>query len=173
VVAVDPSGCSGDQDTRSDEIGITVCALGTDGHGYLLEDLSGHYGPADWGRIATDAYNRHSADRIVGERNFGGAMVEAVIRAANPDVPYRDVTASRGKVVRAEPVAALYEQGKVHHIGYFPELEDQLCGMTTSGYGGLKSPDRADSLVWGFTELFPMMTRKVEEPIKLKFARLG
>lgn len=173
VVAVDPSGCSGEQDTRSDEIGIVVCALGADSHGYLLEDLSGHYGPLEWGRIATDAFNRHSADRVVAERNYGGAMVEAVIRAANPDVPYREVTASRGKVVRAEPVASLYEQGKIHHIGYFPEIEDQLCGMTTSGYGGLKSPDRADALVWGFTELFPMLTRKAEEPVKLKFRRLG
>jgi hypothetical protein len=173
VVAVDPSGCAGEQDTRSDEIGITVCALGTDGHGYLLEDLSGHYGPNEWGRIVADAYVRHSADRVVAERNYGGAMVEAVVRAANPAVPYREVTATRGKVVRAEPIASLYEQGKIHHIGYFPEIEDQLCGMTTAGYAGLKSPDRADSLVWGFTELFPMLTRKVEEPVRLKFKRLG
>lgn len=173
VVAVDPSGCSGEQDTRSDEIGITVCALGTDGHGYLLEDLSGHYGPHEWGKIVADAYIRHSADRVVAERNYGGAMVEAVVRAANPAVPYREVTATRGKVIRAEPISSLYEQGKIHHIGYFPEIEDQLCGMTTAGYAGLKSPDRADSLVWGFTELFPMLTRKAEESVRLKFKRLG
>jgi phage terminase large subunit-like protein len=146
-----------------------VCALGQDGHGYLLEDLSGRYGPAEWGKIACDAYDRHAADRVVAEKNFGGAMVEAVIRAASPDVPYREVTASRGKAVRAEPIASLYEQNKMHHIGYFPELEEQLCGMTTDGYSGLKSPDRADAMVWGFTELFPALTRKVKERRELKY----
>lgn len=160
VVAVDPSGCRGEEDTRSDEIGIVVCALGTDGHGYLLEDLSGRYKPEVWGRVAADAYDRYEADRIVGESNYGGAMVEAVIRAANPNAAFTEVKASRGKVVRAEPVAALYQQGKIHHIGYFPEIEDQLMAMTTSGYQGLRSPDRADALVWGFTELFPKMTKR-------------
>ena len=160
VVAVDPSGCKGDEDTRSDEIGITVVALGTDGHGYVLEDLSGRYKPEEWGRIACDAYDRHNADRIVGEDNYGGDMVRATIQAVNPDVPYASVTATRGKIVRAEPIAALYETGKVHHVGYFPEIEDQMCAMTVSGYQGLKSPDRADSVIWGLTELFPKMTKK-------------
>ena len=162
VVAVDPSGCEGPEDTRSDEIGITVVALGTDGHGYLLEDLSGRYSPEEWAKVAESAYNRHSADRIVGEKNYGGDMVRAVIHACNSDLPYSHVTATRGKVVRAEPISSLYEQNKVHHIGYFPELEDQMCYMTMSGYQGLKSPDRADALVWGFTELFPGITKKVE-----------
>ena len=168
VVAVDPSGCSGSEDTRSDEIGITVTALGTDGHGYLIEDLSGRYGPSEWGKIATDAYHRHSADRIVAEKNYGGAMVEAVIRASDQKAPYREVTATRGKVVRAEPIAALYEQGKIHHIGYFPELEDQLCGMSVSGYTGLRSPDRADAMIWGFTELFPSLTKEPRKKRKLQ-----
>ena len=161
VVAVDPSGCSGPEDTRSDEIGIVVVALGTDNHGYLLEDLSGQYRPEEWGQIVVEAYNRHRADRVVAEKNFGGDMVRAIIHAVEPDVPYKEVTATRGKVVRAEPISALYEQKKIHHIGYFSEIEDQLCAMTMSGYVGLKSPDRADAVVWGFTELFPQMTAKV------------
>lgn len=164
VVAVDPSGCSGDEDTRSDEVGIVVAALGTDGKGYLLEDLSGHYGPEKWGKIAVDAYKRHEADRIVAETNYGGAMVQAVVRAQDSSVPFKQLTASRGKVVRAEPIAALYELGKVHHIGYFPEIEEQQMAFNVSGYHGLKSPDRADALVWAFTELFPSITRKEKKP---------
>lgn len=158
VVAVDPSGCSGEEDYRSDEVGIVVCGLGIDGQGYLLEDLSGRYAPADWGRIATDAFKRHQADRVVGEGNYGGAMVEHVIRSADPDVTYASVTATRGKVVRAEPIAALYEQGRVWHVGQYEELEDQLCAMTVAGYAGLRSPDRADAAIWGFSELFPALT---------------
>jgi len=169
VVAIDPSGCAGPEDLRSDEIGIVVTALGTDGHGYLLEDLSGRYAPNEWGKVATDAYVRHSADRIVAEKNYGGAMVESVVRASNPAVSYVDVTASRGKVVRAEPISALYELGKIHHIGYFPDIEDQLCGMSVSGYTGLRSPDRADALIWGFTDLFPQITRKAHSGQKIKF----
>lgn len=168
IVAVDPSGCSGEEDTRSDEIGIVVAALGTDNHGYLLEDLSGRYKPEVWGDIAASAYHRHKADKIVAERNFGGAMVEAVIRAADPNVPYGELVASRGKAVRAEPISSLYEQGKIHHIGYFPELEDQMCAMSVSGYQGLKSPDRADALVWAFSELFPAIIRKPRDRKKLK-----
>jgi len=160
VIAVDPSGCSGPEDTRSDEIGISVCALGTDGHGYLLEDLSGRYSPEDWAIIVSEAYERHNADRIVGEKNYGGDMVRAVIQAKNPDLPYNEVNATRGKVIRAEPIAALYEQNKIHHVGYFPELEDQLCYFTMAGYQGLTSPDRADSTIWGFTELFPGIAKK-------------
>lgn len=173
VVAIDPSGCSGEEDTRSDEIGIAVCALGTDGHGYLLEDLSGRYGPNGWGKIATDAYHRHKADRVVGESNFGGAMVEAVVRAADPNVAYSEVHASRGKVVRAEPIAALYEQNKIHHIGYFPEIEEQLCAMTTAGYQGLRSPDRADAAIWAFTELFPGLTKKQNKREPLKYPKVN
>ncbi len=160
IVAVDPSGCSGPEDTRSDEVGIVVVGLGTNGHGYLVEDLSGRYGPGQWARIVIDAYQRHKADRIVGEGNYGGSMVENTIRTVpgGETVPYQDARATRGKVVRAEPISALYEQGKFHHVGYFPELEDQLCAMTMAGYTGLRSPDRADALVWAASVLFPALT---------------
>jgi hypothetical protein len=163
VIAVDPSGCSGPEDTRSDEIGIAVCALGTNGHGYLVEDLSGRYGPAEWGKVVVEAYRRHRADRVIGESNYGGAMVEHVIQSVDGDIPYQDAQATRGKVRRAEPIAALYEQGKIHHLGFFPELEEQLCGFTPAGYTGLRSPDRADAAIWGFSVLFPGMTVRQEE----------
>lgn len=160
VVAVDPSGCRGEEDLRSDEVGIVVVGLGTDSHAYVLEDLSGRYGPEGWGSLANEAFKRHMADCVVGESNFGGDMVRAVIQAENSELPYKEVHASRGKVVRAEPASHLYHQGKVHHVGHFPEIEDQLCSFTVSGYSGLRSPDRADALIWALTELFPSMTRK-------------
>ena len=112
--------------------------------------------------IANDAYHRHSADIVVGEKNFGGDMVRAVLQSNNPDLPYKHVNASRGKVVRAEPVSILYEKQRVMHVGYFTELEDQLCGFSVSGFNGMKSPDRADALVWGITELFPRITESQE-----------
>jgi phage terminase large subunit-like protein len=164
VVAIDPSGTSGAEDERSDHVGIVVAGVGTDGKGYVLEDLTIKAAPHVWGRIAVQAYERHDADAVVGETNYGGAMVKHVIRtaaaAAQLDVPYIEVTASRGKVVRAEPVAALYEQNKISHLGTFAELEDQMCAMTTAGYMGDRSPDRADALVWALTELFPGIVRK-------------
>ncbi len=154
VVAVDPSG-SGDTDNlQNDAIGITVCGLGVDGIGYLLEDVTVKAGPATWGNVATTAYDRWNADLIVGEKNFGGAMVEHVIQTARRNTPYKSVTASRGKVVRAEPVSALAEKGKIRHAGNFPDLEDELISFTTAGYIGADSPNRADAYVWGFTELF-------------------
>lgn len=159
VVAVDPSGCaSDDSDSRSDEIGIVVVGLGTDGFGYLLEDISGHYGPAQWGKIVGEAFRRHGADCIVGESNFGGAMVKYTIEAANEggeNLPVKLVNATRGKVVRAEPIATLYERGKVKHVGYFPEIEEQGCSFYPDGYKGMKSPDRKDAVIWALTELFP------------------
>jgi phage terminase large subunit-like protein len=167
VIAVDPSGSSGDEDERSDEVGIVVCALGTNGLGYLIEDLSGKYKPEVWGNIVGQAFDRHKADCVVAEKNFGGDMVRAVIQAARPNTPYKAVNASRGKAVRAEPISYLYPS-KIKHVGYFPEIEDQLTEFTTSGYVGDRSPDRADALVWGMTELFPQLTRK---PAKKKPAR--
>lgn len=164
VIAVDPSGASGEENERSDEIGIVVVGLGSDGRGYLLEDLSGHFGPAEWGKIVVTAFERYDADVVVAETNFGGAMVGEIIRAArhkdSRSIPFREVKASRGKVVRAEPIATLYEQNKVSHVGYFERLEEQLCSMTTSGYGGDKSPDRADALVWALHEIFPAVVRR-------------
>ena len=163
VVAVDPSGCSGPEDYRSDEIGIVVCGLGTDGKGYVLEDLSGRYRPEEWGAIAANAFLRHSADSVVGEKNYGGDMVRAVIQAQNENIPYKEVTATRGKVVRAMPISSLYDQKKIHHVGVFKELEDQMYGTLASGYIGEKSPDRMDTLVWGMTELFPGITAPEEQ----------
>jgi predicted phage terminase large subunit-like protein len=164
VVAVDPSG-SGDEDNAdNDAIGIVVAGLGTDGIAYLLEDLTVKAGPATWGRIATNAYDRHKADLIVAEINYGGAMVKQVIKAARPNTPYREVTASRGKVVRAEPVAALCETGKIRLAGRFPDLEDELSGFTTGGYVGANSPNRADALVWAMSELFPGMVKQETKP---------
>jgi len=164
IIAVDPSGCSGDEDTRSDEIGIVVCGLGVDGKGYILEDLSGRYGPSKWGAIVGAAFDRHEADRVVAETNYGGAMVGEIVRAARPGTPFTEVHASRGKVVRAEPVASLFDQGKIVLAGYFPEIEDQLLAMTTAGYMGARSPDRADAMVWGINSLFPALTKREREP---------
>ena len=166
IVAIDPSGTSGEEDTRSDHVGIVVTGLGVDGEAYIIEDLTIKAAPEVWGKIAVTAYDRHNADVIVGERNFGGAMVAAVVRSAAAreriSVNYREVTASRGKVVRAEPISTLYAQGKVHHVGMHPELEDQLCAFTSAGYMGDRSPDRADAAIWGLTEIFPGMTRKAQ-----------
>ncbi|TGV16705.1 DNA-packaging protein [Mesorhizobium sp. M8A.F.Ca.ET.173.01.1.1] len=163
VVAVDPSGVSGEEDKRSDEVGLVVCGLGRDGRGYILEDISGRMAPAQWGDAAVSAYQRHEADAIVAEENFGGAMVAEIVRSAGArqgiSIPYRAVKASRGKVVRAEPIAALFEQQKVSLVGIFPDLEDQLCAMTTAGYVGSRSPDRADAMIWGLASLFPAMTK--------------
>lgn len=152
VVAVDPSGTAGAADD-GDSIGIVVAGLGVDGRGYVLADRSCKLSPDGWGRRAVAAYHEFKADRIVAERNFGGAMVEHVIRTVDRKASYKEVTASRGKVARAEPVAALYEQGRVSHVGGLPELEDQLCLIGPDGFAGEGSPDRADALVWALTEL--------------------
>jgi phage terminase large subunit-like protein len=155
VVGVDPSGASDDNDdTHNDDIGIVVGGLGIDGRGYLLEDCTVNAGPRVWGAVAASAYDRHAANCVVGEVNFGGGMVEHVIQTARPRTPFKRVTASRGKHVRAEPFSALYEQGKIKHVGYFPELEDEMCAFSTTGYLGGKSPNRADAWFWVLTELF-------------------
>ncbi len=157
VVAIDPNVTSGED---ADEAGIVVCGLGVDGLGYVLEDATGDEigearGPAGWAKRAVAAYKKWQADRIVGEVNNGGEMVGMVIRAVDSNVSYKAVHASRGKVVRAEPISALYEQNRIKHVGSFPVLEDQQCEFThdftkeKAGY----SPDRMEALVWGFTEL--------------------
>lgn len=151
VVAVDPSGTKGDG--GGDDVGIVVAAKGVDGRCYVLDDATCQLSPDGWGRRVVAQYHRWNADRVIGERNYGGAMVEFVIRTADSDVPYKEVVASRGKAIRAEPVAALYEQGKVSHVGAFSDLEDQMCNITASGYVGEGSPDRADAMVWAVTEL--------------------
>ncbi len=163
VVSVDPSGADDDENKNNDDIGIGVVGLGVDGIAYVLEDLTVNTGPAKWGKVVASAYERHEADRVVGEKNYGGAMVGFVVRTASPNISYKDVTATRGKVVRAEPVSALHELGKIKLVGDFPDLEDELTAFTTTGYTGAKSPNRADWLVWAITELFPAITNPVQD----------
>ena len=155
VVGVDPSGAGDEENADNDEIGIVVGALGADNHGYLLEDVTIKAGPKTWGNVVAQAYDRHMGDCVVGEVNYGGAMVEFVVKTAKPSIKYRPVHASRGKAVRAEPISALAEDGRIHHIGYFPELEEELCAFSTVGYLGGESPNRADAYIWVMTELFP------------------
>ncbi len=148
VVGIDPAVSSSED---ADETGIVVAARGVDGQGYLLADLSGRYSPDGWARRAVEALRSWGADRIVAEVNQGGDLVESMIRTIDPGSPYRGVHASRGKRTRAEPVSALYEQGRIHHVGAFPALEDQLCAALPDGGSG--PDDRLDALVWAFTEL--------------------
>jgi Phage terminase large subunit len=168
VVAVDPSGSDETDNLDNDEIGIIVAGLGMDGVGYCLEDLSVKAGPATWGKVATDAYDRHTANTIVGEVNFGGAMVKYVIHSIRPRTPFKSLTASRGKVVRAEPISSLCETGKCRLVGFFPQLEEELNAFTTHGFVGERSPNRADALVWAMSELFPGMTKPEEKPVESK-----
>jgi predicted phage terminase large subunit-like protein len=151
VVAIDPAVSTSE---GADETGIVVAGKGIDARYYVLADLSGKYGPDEWARLW--AYEHYKADRIIGEKNNGGEMIETVIRSVQTNISYSAVHASRGKVTRAEPISALYEQGKVSHVGTgFALLEDQMCAFTTdfnrasAGY----SPDRVDALVWALTEL--------------------
>ncbi|MBC7477368.1 MAG: DNA-packaging protein, partial [Pseudorhodobacter sp.] len=156
VVAVDPpvTGHKG-----SDECGIVVVGAFTDGppqdwRAVVLEDASvTGASPDEWARAAIAAMDRHKADRLVAEVNQGGDLVERMIRQIDPLVPYRAVRATRGKVVRAEPVSALYEQGRVSHLRGLDKLEAQMCLMTQMGYQGKGSPDRVDALVWALTDL--------------------
>lgn len=151
VVAVDPAVTS---TAESDETGIIVVGLGSDRRGYVLDDVSARTSPAEWAKRAVAVYREHSADRIVAEANNGGDLVSTVIGAVDPKVPVTLVHAARGKRTRAEPVAALYEQGRVSHVRPLPELEDQMCSYT--GAPGEDSPDRLDALVWGLSELFDL-----------------
>jgi len=146
VVAIDPAITSNES---SDETGIVVCGLGSDGQFYVLADNSLRGTPHAWAVEAVSAYHKHKADRIVYESNQGGEMVGSTIATVDPRVPLQAVHASRGKRVRAEPIAALYEQGRVHHVGAFPELEDQLCDWEP----GNDSPDRLDALVWAISAI--------------------
>lgn len=160
VVAVDPPASA-----TGDACGIIVGGLGTDGLGYVLADASIKGAtPEAWARQVAEAARQWQADRVVAEANNGGLMVESVLRAANAQLPIKLVRASYGKVARAEPVAALYERGRVRHAAAFPALEDELCGLVTGGayHGPGRSPDRADALVWAMTEL--MLGRAETEP---------
>jgi phage terminase large subunit-like protein len=148
VVAIDPAVTSGDD---ADETGIVVAGAAADGHVYVLADRSTRDTPQAWMLRALAAYDEHHADRLVAEVNNGGDLIEAMVRSqAGTRVAYRKVTASRGKRTRAEPVAALYEQGRVHHVGGLAQLEDQMCSWTPESG---TSPDRLDALVWAITDL--------------------
>src|SRR5207253_1286805 len=114
-------------------------------------DLSGRYSPDAWARRAVEAFHYYKADRIIGEANNGGDLIETLLRQVGSTIPYRSVHASRGKYVRAEPISAMYEQGIIHHVGLFPALEDQMCSFVPGHFSG--SPDRMDALVWALTEL--------------------
>ena len=162
VVAVDPAVTATE---ASDEHGIIVAGL-ADQRGVVLEDASLSGSPNEWARRAVSLYRSWNADAIVIEVNQGGDMVAHTIRTIDPNVKIREVRASRGKHVRAEPIAALYEQGRVAHVGSFPELEAQMTQMTTNGFEGEGSPDRVDALVWAMTELFPGMTERAPDPAR-------
>jgi predicted phage terminase large subunit-like protein len=152
VVAIDPNASSNED---SNECGIVCVGLGADDHAYVIDDISGVMTPTQWATAAISLYRERRADRIIAETNNGGEMVENTLRTVDPSIPFRAVWASRGKVTRAEPISALYEQGRVHHVGPFLRLEDQMCAFTVDfnrremGY----SPDRVDALVWALTEL--------------------
>ena len=147
VIAIDPAVSVTES---SDETGLLVCGLGVDGHGYVLEDASGKFSPVEWARRAVSLYRNYGADRIVAEKNQGGVMVESTIRAVDQNVSLKLVHASKGKITRAEPISALFEQRRAHLVGGFDLLEDQLA---TYQAGSAASPDRLDALVWGLTEL--------------------
>jgi len=155
-----------DIEGNGDEHGIIVGGLAMGGKdAYVLEDASIKGTPADWAKRAIAMYDKWQADFIVVEVNNGGAMVKNTIKAIRANIPIREVWASRGKHVRAEPVSALYQQGRVHHIGAFVELENQMIMMTSMGYEGEGSPDRTDSLVWLMAALFPEMVIKQATPV--------
>lgn len=172
VVAVDPSGSSGSDE--GDAQGIVVAGLGVDGRGYVLADRTCRLSPEGWGRRAVEAFDAFGADRIVAEKNFGGDIVRFTLQAVRATVPVTLVSASRGKVVRAEPVSALYEQGRVSHVGDvrdvgLAELEDEMRQATASGYLGPRSPNRLDALVWALTAL--MLTPETPGAAFLELAR--
>jgi phage terminase large subunit-like protein len=167
IIAIDPAVTANEE---SDDTGIIVIGLGVDGHGYVLRDLTCHLpatGPEGWAARAVNAYKFYKANYIIGEVNNGGDLVEGVIKQIDPRVVYRGVRASRGKFVRAEPVAQLYEQGRMHHVRRpesareFDTLEDQMCQFVPGNLDG--SPDNMDALVWGASALFvePEETRQV------------
>jgi phage terminase large subunit-like protein len=174
VIAIDPSG-SGDEE--ADETGIVAAGVDADGNGWVLVDQSDRYHPTEWAKRAVALYHDMKADRIVAETNFGGGMVEATIRAVDPNVSFRAVSASRGKVARAEPIAAIYEQGRVFHRGAFDALEDQMAAFT-SNFDRAKagfSPGRVDALVWALSDLMvqPMPSYGIFEYYRQKAMALS
>lgn len=165
VIGNDPSGSDEVENADNDEIGIIAVGLGTDGNAYVLEDNTVKAGPATWGRVTVNTYDRLMANLVVGEKNFGGAMVEFTIQTAAKEqkmrpVAFKYTVSSRGKHLRAEPVSALAENGKLRLVGYFPKLEEEMISMGTTGYMGQGSPNRLDALVFAVTELFPALVKE-------------
>ena len=160
IVAVDPAVSSHDE---SDETGIVVVGLGEDGHAYVLYDDSGRHGAIEWPNRAVHLFHFFKADKIIGEVNNGGDLVERAVLAVDPNVPFESVHASRGKVLRAEPVAALYEKGRVHHVGRHPKLETQMTEWIPGPKA--KSPDRVDALVHGVTALMLSDTNQTRSTV--------
>lgn len=157
VVAVDPAVTANE---ASDETGIVVAAEGTDGHYYILEDASMKAPPLTWAHKVDDLYNAYDADLVIGEVNNGGDLVNVLMEKVNPDIPFRQVRASHGKRKRAEPTAELYRKGRVHHVGVFSELEEQMTSYNPLTYAG--SPDRMDAAVWAITELSRSSSRMIQ-----------
>lgn len=176
VVAVDPAITSGDS---ANETGIICAGMDEKQRGYTLEDATLRGSPDEWARRAISTYRKFEADAIIAEANQGGEMVERVLHSVAPEVPVRLVRATRGKYVRAEPIAALYEQERVSHVGIFPELEDQMIAFTPEA-AAIRTPgdhfDRVDALVWAFTDLFASMTipqRQERDEDYERYARPG
>ncbi len=150
VIGLDPPASTG-----GDSCGLVVCAMDEAGTAWVLADLTAHgLSPEAWSRRVAEAAEQYGASRIVAEKNQGGDMIASVLRAVDADLPVRLVAATKSKAARAEPIALRFETGRARLAGHFPELEDQLCALTWSGYQGAGSPDRADAMVWAMTELF-------------------
>jgi phage terminase large subunit-like protein len=147
VVAIDPAVTA---NATSDETGIVAAGIASNGDYYILDDKSIRTTPDAWARVAVELYHKHKADKIVAETNNGGEMVILLLKQVDASIATKKVTATRGKQLRAEPISSLYEQGRVHHVGYFSDLETQMCEWTPQS---TESPDRLDALVWALTEL--------------------
>jgi phage terminase large subunit-like protein len=171
VVAIDPAAKKNDMPEDGAATGIVVAGVGEDNRGYVLDDATVRLSPNGWARMAVACFDRYSADCIVGEVNNGGEMVEATVRAVRPTAPFKSVHASKGKWARAEPIAALYEQGRVSHVGTFAALEDEMVNFSANGLVGGVSPDHVDALVWALTELFPSITKAIK-PARPKLSGL-
>lgn len=163
LVGVDPSISSGE---KANETGIIVAGTSASMDGYVLEDWSAQGSPDQWARKVVAAYRKHNADGVIAEANQGGEMVRMVLQSIEPNIPVKLVHASRGKYIRAEPISALYEQGRIHHVGTLPGLEDQMIAFTPDRATDGTSPDRVDALVWVLTELFPTMAERDKPAIQ-------
>lgn len=169
-VGIDPAVTAGED---ADEHGIIVAGVDGDQHGWVVADGSLRGSPLQWARRAVSLHDEYEADGIVVEVNQGGDMVAHTLRSVRPTIKIVEVRATRGKHVRAEPIAALYEQGRVSHHGSFPDLEDQMVLMTPEGYAGEKSPDRLDALVWVLTQLFPAVTKPIRKEEAVPMRRMA